>query len=124
MKVLLSIKPEYVSRILDGTKKFEFRRRLYKDERIDTIIIYATKPVGKVVGEFSIKQVHSDHPKSLWDKTKAFSGIAQDLYNEYFNGREIGHAIEIDSVKKYRYPKAIDKVLPSGIPPQSFAYVD
>lgn len=123
MKVLLSIKPEYVSRILNGTKKFEFRRRLYKNEQIDTVVIYATKPVGRVVGEFSIKQVHSEHPKLLWDKTKEFSGIAQELYNEYFSGREVGHAIEIDSVKKYRRPKKIEMVLPSGVAPQSFAYL-
>ncbi len=123
MKVLLSIKPEYVRQILDGTKRYEFRRRLYKNEDISTIVIYATKPVGKIVGEFSIEQVHSGHPESLWEKTKEFSGIAQDLYNQYFDGREIGHAIEIKKVIKYRTPKNIDKVLPSGIPPQSFAYV-
>jgi predicted transcriptional regulator len=30
MKVILSIKPEYAFKIFDGTKKFEFRRVIFK----------------------------------------------------------------------------------------------
>lgn len=123
MKVLLSIKPEYAHSILDGTKKFEFRRRVHRDSRVHTVVIYATKPVGKVVGEFSIKGVHTDHPDFLWEHTKDFSGITKNFFAEYFSGREVGHAIEVKKVKRYRKPRELSDFLPSGIAPQSYAYL-
>ena len=123
MKVLLSIKPEYAQSILDGTKKYEFRRRVYRDSRVNTIVIYATKPVGKVIGEFSIKEIHSDHPDILWERTKEFSGITKSFFLSYFSGKEIGHAIEVKKVRKYRKPRNLNDFLPSGVAPQSYAYV-
>lgn len=54
MKILISIKPQFVDKIRRGEKKFEFRRVLPKHQEVDTIIVYASKPVGKVVGEMII----------------------------------------------------------------------
>ena len=48
--ILLSIKPEYVEKILKGEKRYEFRRKLCQKE-VDKIYIYETSPVKKVVGE-------------------------------------------------------------------------
>ena len=42
--ILLSIKPEYVEKILSGEKRYEFRRKLCKDE-IDKIYVYPDKRV-------------------------------------------------------------------------------
>jgi len=123
MKLLLSIKPPFAEKILDGSKRFEFRRRIPKDSRVDTVVIYATLPVGKVVGEFSIKQIHSEHPDELWERTKKFSGISRQYYDDYFQGRRLAHAIEADSPRRYRRPRDISELLPSGAPPQSFAYL-
>lgn len=44
MRILLSIKPEYVYKILDGTKKFEYRRTVFKNKNVDSMVIYATLP--------------------------------------------------------------------------------
>ena len=123
MKVLLSIKPEYANRILEGTKRFEFRRRVHRDPRVTSVVIYATKPVGKVLGEFSIETVHSEHPDRLWERTKEFSGITRDFFTSYFADLEVGHAIEVKQVKRYSRPKPLSDFLPGGVAPQSYAYV-
>ena len=52
MKVLLSIKPEFVEKIFSGEKRFEYRKSIFKQQNIDTIVIYSTMPVGMIVGEF------------------------------------------------------------------------
>ena len=123
MKVLLSIKPEYANRILEGTKRYEFRKRVPLDARVKTVVIYATMPVGKVVGEFSIESVHAEAPSRLWSRTKGASGITRKFFSEYFHGREIAYAIEVKEVMKYPKPKSVRDFLPSGVAPQSFAYV-
>lgn len=46
-KMLLSIKPEYVKKILSGKKKYEFRKFHCHDD-VDTIVIYCTSPVKKL----------------------------------------------------------------------------
>ena len=60
MKVLLSIKPEFAEKILNGTKRFEFRKGIFKNPQISTVVIYATMPLGKVVGQFRIESILSD----------------------------------------------------------------
>lgn len=123
MKVLLSIKPEFAERIFDGTKRFEFRRRIYKNKKVKSIIVYASAPISKVIGEFDIETVHFDDLKSLWNSTYKFAGISKEFYLQYFNGKESGYAIEVKEVRKYGEPLGIRETF--GIaPPQSFAYVD
>ena len=48
-KILLSIKPIYVNKILNGTKKYEYRKRKPKRNDIGKLIIYSTSPIKKVV---------------------------------------------------------------------------
>lgn len=123
MKVLLSIKPEYAEKILDGKKLFEFRRSLFRDPKVQTIVIYATKPIGKIIGEFEIDGVLSDNPDEIWSVTSEFSGISENYFKEYFCGRDIAHAIKVKSTKRYKHPKELSSVIQSGVAPQSFCYL-
>lgn len=123
MKVLLSIKPEFAEKILDGTKRFEFRKGIFKNSKITTVVIYATMPVGRVVGQFQIDEVLSDSPESLWGKTKRYAGISKSFYDEYYQGRNKAFAIKIGSVERYSAPQPISS-LGAGIkPPQSYLYL-
>ena len=54
-KVLLSIKPEFADKIFNGTKKYEFRRSIFK-ENIKIIVVYVSYPVQEIVGEFEIEK--------------------------------------------------------------------
>lgn len=123
MKVLLSIKPEYAEKILDGEKLFEFRRSLFRDPTVQTVVIYATKPIGKIIGEFEIDGVLSDNPDEIWNVTSKFSGISENFFKEYFSGRSIAHAIKVKSTKRYKHPKELSSVVDSGVAPQSFCYL-
>ena len=123
MKVLLSIKPEYAEKILSGEKKFEFCRVLPKNKAVKKVVIYATLPVGKVVGEFEIAEFISQPPIYLWERTADSSGISATFFNAYFKGRDVAHAIKVGKVTKYNQYKDLVDILPSGIPPQSFCYI-
>jgi predicted transcriptional regulator len=125
MKVLLSIKPEYVKRIFDGKKRYEYRRSLFRREDVDTIIVYATKPVGKVIGEFKIDRILKENPIELWNQTKKYSGILKKDYMEYFREREQAFAIGIKNVYLYDEPLELKDINPNiKFAPQSFMYVD
>lgn len=124
MKVLLSIKPEYAEKILLGEKRFEFRKSIFKNRDVKTVLIYATMPVGKVVGEFDFDEVLSDSPSAIWNETKKYSGITRNFFNSYFDGRKTAHAIKVREVRRYDKPLLLQEVIPGGTAPQSYRYVD
>lgn len=122
MKVILSIKPEFANKIFNGTKKFEFRRTLFKKKEVNKIVVYASSPISKVIGEFEIEDIVHENLNELWDKTSEYSGISLDYYSEYFQGKEAGYAIKVKNPKKYK--KGLCIMQNFGIrPPQSFAYL-
>lgn len=121
MKVVLSIKPEFAFKIFDGTKKFEFRKSIFKSNKVKSIIVYASSPVQQVIGEFQIETIHNHDLDTLWEMTHEHSGISEDFYYQYFADKEMGFAIEVKNPRKYRKPKCLRKDF-NLFPPQSFAY--
>ncbi len=123
MSVLLSIKPEFAEKIMTGEKRFEFRRVVPKRD-VGRVVVYASSPVRRIVGEFTVRRVVSDRPKALWRLARSHAGISKSYFDAYFEGRDEAHAFEIGSVLRYGEP--ID---PKGLrlgfrPPQSFLYLD
>ena len=123
MKVLLSIKPEFAKLIFDGTKKFEFRKTIFKNSNIKTIIVYASSPMQKVIGEFEIEFILSDKLDNLWNETKRYAGINEDYFYQYFAEKERGFAIKIKNTKKYERALCLKKDF-NLTPPQSFLYLN
>lgn len=121
MKVVMSIKPQFANKIFDGTKKFEFRKAIFKNQNVTSVLVYASSPVQKVIGEFEIGEIFNLELKELWDKTKEHSGITEDYFYEYFENREQGFAIQIKNKKRFTNPKCL-KTDYNLTPPQSFAY--
>ena len=123
MRILLSIKPEFVKKIFSGEKKYEFRKTVFKDASVKKVVIYACKPVSKIVGEFSIDTIIEDDPKILWKRTHDYSGINETIFKEYFKGKEKGYAIKVKKCEDYSQPFSLEKL---GIKcaPQSFMYLN
>ena len=120
--LLLSIKPEYVDRILLGTKKYEYRKRLARDD-IDTILIYSTAPTMKVVASVQVVGRLSASPTALWEKTKAHAGISREKFRDYFRGCQTAYAYELGDVSVFSEAR---NLIDYGIvaAPQSFVYID
>jgi predicted transcriptional regulator len=123
VKVLLSIKPEHAERIFEGSKKFEFRKAIFKNEEVSTVVVYATLPVGKVIGEFTVGDIIESNPSDVWGRTKRHSGISRKFFDEYFSGRTTAFAIRVENPRLYKRSLELSEVHPSGIAPQSFCYL-
>lgn len=120
-KILISINPEHVENIIKGTKKFEYRKIVAKQD-ISSIVIYETTPVKRIVAEAEIIDVLILSPDELWKQTKHASGISKEFFDEYFKGKKIAYAYKLGKVKVYETPKTL---LDYGIKnaPQSFIYL-
>ena len=120
--ILLPIKPEYVDKILNKAKLYEYRKKISK-KNVDKIIIYCTSPVKKVVADVEVTKIVTNTPDKLWNDTKLFSGIAKDKYMKYFANSNIAFAYELGKVNLYDKPKNLEEI---GINyyPQSYVYID
>jgi len=124
MDVLLSIKPKYVKSIIDGEKRYEFRKTIFKNREIDRIYIYSSSPVKKIVGTFEIGGILEDHPNDLWDTVKDYAGINDRDFFAYFEGKSRAFAIGIQNLQEFIDPIDPWKTMPGFVPPQSYCYVD
>lgn len=124
MDVLLSIKPKFVKSILEGEKRYEFRKRIFKNREISRIYIYSSSPVKKIVGTFDIGGILEDHPVDLWDNVKECAGINNHDFFSYFKGKSRAFAIEIQNLQEFSDPIDPYEVMPGFVPPQSYCYMD
>lgn len=120
--ILLPIKPQYAEKIFRKEKKYEFRKKLCK-QNIQKMYVYATAPVKKVIGEVEVTGKVMDEKKALWKQVADQSGVTYDEYCQYFSSVEAGAAYCLGNVLLYDEPK---QLCDFGIHyfPQSFVYID
>lgn len=121
-QILMSINPEHVEKILNGTKKYEFRKHASKIIP-DKIIIYCTTPVQRIVGEVEVKEVLQDKPSKIWSITSSKSGINKEFFDSYYDGRNTAVAYKLGTIKKYNKQKTL-RDFGIKVAPQSYVYID
>ncbi len=119
---LLSIRPQYANEILAGRKRVEFRRRPLPDD-VTQVVIYATAPVGRVVGAFQVEAIDSTTPSKAWQHYHQVGGIGQEAFDAYYDGTDTAHVIRIRDVQAVESPFALSDVDEALRPPQSFTYL-
>lgn len=121
-KIMLAIKPEYVEKIFDGLKRYEYRRKC-PDHPISQIVIYETAPVSKVVGTVDVDEMLGTSPHVLYDMTKKLAGISEECYNDYFKGTNVAYAYSLNHPVIFSRPVSIEKYGLRGAP-QSYVYLE
>lgn len=119
--ILLSIKPQFVKKILSGEKCFEFRKSI-PNKTVNKILIYSSHPVCAVVGEAEIIDIISAEPKLLWNSTKNQSGVDCEFFFEYFADKDKAYAYKLGKITIYPIAKRLSDF---GVKcaPQSFVYI-
>lgn len=123
MNILLSIKPKYAVKIMEGEKKYEFRKRIFKKE-VENMYIYASSPMSKIVGVIQIEKIMNGSPKKIWEKCSEYSGMTKIEYFCYFKSKKTAFAIKIKNIKRFEEPIDPYCIFEGFIPPQSFYYLN
>lgn len=123
MNAILSIKPQFVEEIVAGRKKYEFRKKGFK-EHVGKVYIYASSPVCRIVGEFVLGNVLEGNPDEIWSKTNKAAGITREYFDEYYTNKDLAYALEIKSFKPYSEPINPYTYFARFTPPQSYCYIE
>ena len=120
---IISIHPHYADAILSGKKTIELRRRIPSIEIGTRLWIYATRPLGAVVGSAVVSNLLRGTPREIWRLCKADVSIARKDYDEYFEGAKTAIGIVLTDVIR-RQPIMIEQLreMRAGFhPPQVLA---
>lgn len=124
---VLSIKPEYATKIVAGLKKVELRRRFpYGTVTGAQLFVYATVPIQAVIGHATISTVEEHPVETVWNLYHEVAYIDRADFDAYYQGRERGFVIRLaDPVELAEpVPLLVLKERLEFTPPQSFAYAD
>ena len=123
--VVLSIKPQYSQKILDGFKTVELRRRFPVSAPKGTVAyIYSTSPVRAMVGMAEIRGVLKLPIDQIWQRFEDVAHIEKTDFDRYFEGVEHGFALVFSEVRAFSKPLPLAELREKfGFePPQSFLY--
>jgi len=124
--LLLSIKPKYVEKILNGEKQAELRRRKPRSKPGDWLAIYETTPSKLLVAVAKVVEVRVSNPRCLWRSCGSVSGVTRREFNEYFTGTDQAVGIMIQPPLAIPRPVPLDELRaawPGFNPPQGFIYL-
>jgi predicted transcriptional regulator/DNA-binding XRE family transcriptional regulator len=123
--VVLSVRPNYSEKIMDGSKTVELRRRFPVSAPGGTIAyIYSTSPVRAMVGSAEIAEVVKLPVREIWKKFGAMAQIERGSFNEYFAGLKQGFALKFKNARPFARPIDLSELRErfDFEPPQSFLY--
>jgi predicted transcriptional regulator len=122
MDIIMSIHHKHAVKIFNGEKRYEYRRVVPKNINGSKIYLYATIPVGQIVGYLIPGEVISEKKNLVWSQTHKQSGLGGLEFYDYFKGKQRANAIEVKEAFRY-----LINVNPYDIcdfkPPQSFMYL-
>jgi len=124
---VVSIKPEYATRIIRGEKKVELRRKFpYGTVTGARMYIYASAPIQAIIGYAVIATVDRIPPEEIWDKYSSVSFISREDFFSYYADCDLGYALVLGDVVGLGCPIKLDTLRDrlGFSPPQSFAYAD
>lgn len=118
-EILISIRPKYATAIIEGRKTVEYRRSLPLKNNIQKMWIYATQPIGLVLGT---AYVHVWMDAHITEEDISRGLLTVDEFNEYFKGAKHRWSLEIKKVVPFDIPITLQQL---GIsrPPQSWMYL-
>jgi len=119
--ILMSIHPEYVKLIFNGTKKWEFRKSLPKMNRI---MVYSTAPIKKIIGIFFIGNSIIGPPEFVWNHTQKDAGVSKVEFMTYYKNSKTAFALRVLKPTRFMTPLDPYELIPNFHPPQSYKSFD
>jgi predicted transcriptional regulator len=122
--LLLSIKPEFVQKILDKQKTIELRKAKPQLSIGDFILVYESSPTKSLVGWFEVQEIIYEETQVLWKKVKDDAGVSKKEFDDYYQKSNFGVGIRIKD--RFTSKLSLEEIRKTWVrfrPPQSFHYL-
>jgi len=123
---IMSIKPEYSSKILSHTKKIELRHSSLGLAKDDIVIVYESAPKQVIGLWFRVMDVETLPVMEMWEKYSDILGIDRNSYLLYLEGCTEATGLHIGDTFPLNPPislNSIKELVPDFVPPQSITWI-
>ncbi len=124
--ILISLKPCYADLVFDGLKTAELRRQIPRYIENRDVYIYVSSPVMELRGGFRVGHIWSGSPEEIWATVSGLAGVSREVFDSYYEGKNIAFALEILNVWEFANPIPLKKLIlrfPDFVVPQSYRYL-
>lgn len=122
--LLMSIKTKHATRIFNGNKIYEFRRKSIKQENLNKkIFIYSSETTKEILGYMIVDKILENDIDSLLEETKYEDTKS---IREYFKGCKTCYALHISETYRFVSPIKIEEIKkehPDFVIPQFYRYI-
>jgi predicted transcriptional regulator len=102
--ILISVRPEYFAKILNGNKTVELRRRPIRVSVGTNIWIYETIPGGRVAARAKISAICEGTPAEVWRRFRHRVGISEYEFEMYFQATQYACAVVLSGIEPLKKP--------------------
>jgi predicted transcriptional regulator len=123
--LLLSVRPRFAEAILAGTKTAEIRRQRPAVHPGTLLIIYATKPVGAIVGTARVSAISHGSPDGMWEQHHAYTGVTRAEFDSYLAGASTAYILRLEMPQRLVPFLTLEQMRTAATfqPPQSYRYI-
>lgn len=125
-EIIISIKPNFVEKILNGEKTVELRTRRANLQPGTKMWIYSTLPMGEICALASVDFVQTSTPEEIWGEYKNEIAINEDEFWQYVGERDAVSIIKMSKVNPMDKGVSLQRIkeeLDNFIPPQFFMWL-
>ena len=124
--ILISLKPCYADLVFDGLKTAELRRQIPRYIQNRDVYIYVSSPVMELRGGFRVGHIWSGSPEEVWSTVSGLAGVSREVFDNYYEGKNIAFALEILEVWEFANPVSLETLrhrFANFVVPQSYRYL-
>ncbi len=125
--LVLSVRPEYADKILEGKKTVEIRRSFSPGRVPASCLLYSTSPVQAVVGTVDIVRAVNVTKNEAWARFGERINCTEEQRTQYALGAKSVWALELANPRRNRIPVSLPTLRlcsPTPLyPPQSYSIV-
>ena len=101
-EILISVRAEYVAKMLRGEKTVELRRRNINVSPGTRVWIYSKSPQAAIKAHAEITAIVTGEPDHLWRKFRSCAGVTRQEFQSYFDAADEGCVLVLSNVVKLR----------------------
>lgn len=99
LDIVISVKDEYLTMILNGEKTIELRRKAINVPPGSRVWLYAKSPIAHISAYATVRHVVTATPRVVWSRYRSEVGITRDEFESYFEGSSTACAILLEDVR-------------------------
>ena len=107
--IIVSMHHKIIEEIINDEKTTLFLKRLPANS-VDRALIYCVKPIGTVIGEFTLKTIEKLPKAEAWEKYGSKSAFTKTEFNHYYHGKNFARVMVVDGFIQYKEPKTLSSL--------------